>query len=81
MIGKTHLDHWEILPVMGDLWPRAEGQGGSGVQGGGGVGRRGAGRRGCRGVGKTSVRIAEPPASGFIARTKQESLWKHSLHC
>lgn len=27
------------------------------------------------------MRIAGPPASGLVARTKQESLWGHSFHC
>lgn len=44
-----HLDHWEILPVMGELCPGAEGQGGRGAR------RRGAGRRGCREVGSREV--------------------------
>ena len=47
------------------------------MQGGGG---QGGGQ--SLGLGwKTSVRIAGPPASGLVARTKQESLWGHSFHC
>ena len=76
------LDPREILPVMGNFGQELRGREAvgcreAGVQGGG---DQGGGQ--SLGLGwNTSVRRAEPPASGFVARTKRESLWEHSFHC